>query len=238
MRRLADTPELLDGPLDDPVALAANLRDLRRFNRLFGGTRLSRQALAALVGDRTGPVTLLDVGTGGADIPVALVTRPRRHGPRLKVTAIDNRAEVLAAAVAGRADLASLDGLRLALGDGRALDDPDASQDIVHASLVLHHLEPDEAVRLLREMGRVAAVGVIVNDLARSRLAWVGAWLAGHVLTANRLTRHDAPLSVRRAYTAREMGSLMAQAGLRPIATFGGLLGHRYAIAAVPEGGR
>ncbi|MEO8230243.1 MAG: methyltransferase domain-containing protein [Chloroflexota bacterium] len=238
MRRLADTPELLDGPLDDPVALADNLRDLRRFNRLFGGTRLSRQALGALVGDRTEPVTLLDIGTGGADIPAALVTRRSGDGRRLEVTAIDSRAEVLAAAVAGRAELASLDGLRLALGDGRMLDDPDASQDVVHASLVLHHLEPDDAIRLLREMGRVAAVGVIVNDLARSRLAWVGAWLVGHVLTGNRLTRHDAPLSVRRAYTPAEMGSLMAEAGLRPVATFAGLLGHRYAIAAVPEAGR
>ncbi|MDP9483088.1 MAG: hypothetical protein M3P84_07690, partial [Chloroflexota bacterium] len=112
MRRLTDTPELLDGPLDDPVALAANLRDLRRINRLLGGTRLSRQALGALVGDRTEPVTLLDVGTGAADIPAALVTRRPRDGRRLTVTAIDRRPEVLAAAIAGRADLASLDGLR------------------------------------------------------------------------------------------------------------------------------
>jgi ubiquinone/menaquinone biosynthesis C-methylase UbiE len=238
MRRLADTPELLDGPLDDPVALAANLRDLRRINRLLGGTRLTRKALGALVGDRVGPVSLLDVGTGAADIPAALVTRPFAKGPRLTVTAIDNRAEVLAAAVAGRADLASLAGLRLAIGDGRALNDPDDSHDVVHASLVLHHLEPGEAVRFLREMGRVATLGVVVNDLARSRLAWLGAWLLGHVLTGNRLTRHDAPLSVRRAYTAGEMRALMTEAGLRPIASFGGLLGHRYAIAAVPETSR
>ena len=238
MRRLADTPELLDGPLDDPVALAANLRDLRRINRLLGGTRLSRQALGALVGQRTEPLTLLDVGTGAADIPASLVTRPLPDGPRLTVTAIDSRAEVLAAAIAGRADLASLDGLHLALGDGRALQDPDRSHDVVHASLVLHHLEPDEAIRFLGEMSRVARLGVIVNDLARSRLAWMGAWLLGHVLTGNRLTRHDAPLSVRRAYTPSEMRSLMTEAGLRPIATFGGLLGHRYAIAAVADADR
>ena len=238
MRRLADTPELLDGPLDDPVALAANLRDLRRINRLLGGTRLSRQALGALVGQRTEPLTLLDVGTGAADIPASLVTRPLPDGPRLTVTAIDSRAEVLAAAIAGRADLASLDGLHLAIGDGRALQDPDGSHDVVHASLVLHHLEPDDAIRFLGEMSRVARLGVIVNDLARSRLAWMGAWLLGHVLTGNRLTRHDAPLSVRRAYTPPEMRSLMTEAGLRPIATFGGLLGHRYAIAAVPDADR
>lgn len=238
MRRLADTPELLDGPLDDLVALAANLRDLRRINRLLGGTRLSRQALGALVGQRTEPLTLLDVGTGAADIPASLVTRPLPDGPRLTVTAIDSRAEVLAAAIAGRADLASLDGLHLAIGDGRALQDPDGSHDVVHASLVLHHLEPDDAIRFLGEMSRVARLGVIVNDLARSRLAWMGAWLLGHVLTGNRLTRHDAPLSVRRAYTPQEMRSLMTEAGLRPIATFGGLLGHRYAIAAVPDADR
>ena len=238
MRRLADTPELLDGPLDDPAALAANLRDLRRVNRLLGGTRLSRRALAALLGERTEPVSLLDVGTGAADIPAALVTRPRPDGPRLTVTAIDSRAEVLAAAVAGRADLANLDGLRLAIGDGRELGDPDGSHDVVHASLVLHHLEPDEAIRFLREMRRVARLGVIVNDLARNRLAWIGAWLIGHALTGNRLTRHDAPLSVRRAYTPSEMRSLMTEAGLRPIATFGGLLGHRYAIAAVADADR
>ncbi|MEA2537387.1 MAG: hypothetical protein QOF11_1621 [Chloroflexota bacterium] len=238
MRRLADTRELLDGPLDDPVALAANLRDLRRVNRLLGGTRLSRQALVALVGDRTDPLTVLDVGTGAADIPAELVTRPSPAGARLTVTAIDNRPEVLAAAIADRADLASLVGLRLGLGDGQALLDADGSHDVVHASLVLHHLEPDEAIRFLREMGRVAALGVIVNDLARSRLAWLGAWLIGHLLTGNRLTRHDAPLSVRRAYTLREMRELMAEAGLRPIAAFGGLLGHRYAIAAIPESRR
>jgi ubiquinone/menaquinone biosynthesis C-methylase UbiE len=238
MRRLADTRELLDGPLDDPVALAANLRDLRRINRLLGGTRLSRQALRALVGDRTEPVSLLDVGTGAADIPAALVARARVEGPPLTVTAIDSRAEVLDAAVAGHAGLASIAGLRLAIGDGRALRDGDGSHDVVHASLVLHHLEPDEAVRFLREMRRVATLGVIVNDLARNRLAWLGAWLVGHLLTGNRLTRHDAPLSVRRAYTPHEMRGLMTEAGLRPIASIGGLFGHRYAIAAVPETGR
>ena len=123
MRRLAHTPELLDGPLDDPVALADNLRDLRRVNRHLGGIALSRRALGALVADRTGSVSLLDVGTGAADIPAALVSRPLRDGPRLTVTAVDNRAEVLLAAVAGRPELASMDGLKLTIGDGRALAD-------------------------------------------------------------------------------------------------------------------
>ena len=37
MDRRTDATELLDGPLDDPAALAGNLRDLRRVNRWLGG---------------------------------------------------------------------------------------------------------------------------------------------------------------------------------------------------------
>ena len=241
MDRLADQLELLDGPLDDPVALVANLRDLARINRWFGGIRLSRQALDALLGTSTerrpGPITLLDVGTGGADIPVALQAIGRRRGQLLEVVALDSRPEVVDAALSLSPSLATRPGFRFEVGDGRSLPGADGSQDVVHASLVLHHLEPGEAVALLHEMGRVARLGIIVNDLARGRLAWLGAWVLGRTLTRGRFTRNDAPLSVRRAYTRAEMGALLGRAGLEPIASFRGAFGHRYAIAAVRRPG-
>src|SRR5258705_10685489 len=76
MDRLTGVAELLDGPLDDAAALDGNLRDLTRINRLTGGTRLSARAIDAL-GDAT---TILDVGTGAADIPMTLLTRARAAG--------------------------------------------------------------------------------------------------------------------------------------------------------------
>ena len=76
MDRLAGVVELLDGPLDDPVALAGNLLDLARINRLTGGTRLSERAIGALA-ERGRVSTILDVGTGGADIPMTLIARVR-----------------------------------------------------------------------------------------------------------------------------------------------------------------
>jgi ubiquinone/menaquinone biosynthesis C-methylase UbiE len=235
MERLATTAELMDGPLDDPVALAANLRDLRRINRLLGGIDLSRRALAALVGENNESLTMLDIGTGAADIPAALIADADRQGAQLRITAIDARPEMLETAVANEPRLSALAGLRLGVGDGRSLADPDRSFDIAHASLVLHHLEPAEAVAFLREMRRVAARGVIVNDLVRSRPGWLGAWLIGHLFTRSRFTRHDAPLSVRRAYTRAELEALLRAAGLRPVATIRGLFGHRLAIAAIAE---
>ena len=238
MDRLSHVEELLDGPLDDPAALAGNLRDLRRVNRLLGGVRLSRLAIDLLLRVAPthldlSPISIIDVGTGAVDIPVALLADARRRGRRLEVFAVDARPAVLETARAIRPALGRIAGLALGVSDGRSLPHPDRSIDIAHASLLLHHLEPDDAVAVLVEMARVARVGVVVNDLNRGRMHWLGAWLIGHLLTRNRYTRRDAPLSVRRAYTRREMRGLLAQAGLRPVGEFGGFVGHRYAIAAI-----
>ena len=232
MKRQSDAEELLDGPLDDPAALRGNLRDLERVNRWLGGAGLSARAIDALAGDRE-TLTVLDVGTGAADIPVALLARAARNGRRLQVTGVDNRPEVLAAAVARQPRLGMTPGLALHVGDGRALPFPDGSFDIVHASMLLHHLDPIAAVAVLGEMSRVARRGIVVNDLLRGRLAWLGAWLLSHVATRNRYTRYDAPLSVRRAYTVAELTSLIAAAGLRVQAsTVGGPFGHRVVLTA------
>jgi ubiquinone/menaquinone biosynthesis C-methylase UbiE len=232
MKRLAEAAELLDGPLDDPAALEGNLRDLRRINRWLGGATLSITAIEA-VAPGTADLTLLDIGTGGADIPLALVRWATRRGRRLTVVALDSRPEVLAAARRANPAVDRTPGLTLEVGDGTSLPHADGSFDIAHASLLLHHLEPDAAVALLREMGRVARRGVVVNDLERGWLAWLGAWLLGHVLTRNRYTRRDAPLSVRRAYRRDEASALVRAAGLTPVRTLRGSFGQRYAIAAV-----
>ncbi len=228
MNRLIGVVELLDGPLDDPAALVANLRDLARLNRVSGGIGLSRRAIAAL----GNPATILDVGTGGADIPIALLAAAARDRRRLTVTATDSRAEVLAAARAARPGIDRIAGLTLEIADGRGLPYPDGAFDVAHASLVIHHLEPDEAVAFLCELRRVARNGIVINDLVRGRLAWIGTWLAVHTLATGRYTRHDGPLSVRRAYSRTELVGLLGAAGLTPVATIAGFAGHRLAIAA------
>ncbi len=234
MRRLAGAHELLDGPLDDPAVLRGNLRDLARINRWLGGTAASRRALDRLLDGRTVPHTLLDVGTGGADIPMDLLRVAARRRRPLNVTAVDSRDEVIAAAHAVDPRLVGTDGLELVVSDGRTLPWPDRSFDVVHASLLVHHLEPPDALAFLREAARVARIGVIVNDLVRARHHWVGARLLVGVGTRNRYTRHDGPLSVQRAYTRMELRALLAGAALRPVAEVTALAGHRVAIAAVP----
>jgi 2-polyprenyl-3-methyl-5-hydroxy-6-metoxy-1,4-benzoquinol methylase len=86
--------------------------------------------------------------------------------------------------------------------------------DVVLCSLTLHHLPEEGVVALLRLMAELGRLGFVVSDLRRSRLAWLAAWIATHAISRNRITRHDGPLSVRRAYTPGELEGLSARAGL------------------------
>lgn len=227
MERLPSGHEHLDGDLE-PDALDGTLRDLARINRRLGGVAISRRAIATLAGP-TRSLHVLDVGTGAADIPIALLAD--HQGSVGRVTGVDHRAEIVDWA---RARHPGASGLELAVADGGSLPFADRSVDIAHASLVLHHLDPVAASSLMAEMARVARFGVIVNDLDRRTHGWVGAWLLGHLCTRNRYTRHDAPVSVRRAYRPAEVLLLAAGAGLVEIGRHWAPLRHRYALALRP----
>ncbi|HEY6807480.1 MAG TPA: methyltransferase domain-containing protein [Gemmatimonadales bacterium] len=200
--------EVLDDPGADPALVAAELRDLRRINTLFGGTRAVVQALLPLFRASPGARwTLLDVGTGSGDIPLALRRVAAAHGVTLSLVGLER---IPAAAGAARAA-----GLAAVLGDGGALPFPARSVDIVIASQVLHHFPPDIAAQWIAGFDRVARRAVVVADLRRSPAAMAGLWLAAHALRLHPATRHDGVLSLRRGYSVREFAALFRRGGVR-----------------------
>jgi ubiquinone/menaquinone biosynthesis C-methylase UbiE len=209
----SDALELLDEEHHDPAELAANLRDIRRVNQLLGGTSTTLRHLPELVAGMppSEPVTILDLATGSGDIPIALTTWAAKHGRKVTIVASDYSQEILDLA---RTQIAGHPDITLAQYDARAVPLPDGQFDIVLCALSLHHFTPDDAVQVLREMNRLARVGFILNDLRRGRLGYASAWVAARVTTRNRLTRNDAPLSVRRAYTPAELKDLLHRAGI------------------------
>lgn len=204
--------ELLDRPGVPRTELAENLADIARLNRL-GATRALLAHLAPFFARHRGPAPLrvLDLGTGGGDVPAAVVRWARARGRRVSVLALDLQPEVLACAGAAARDLPEV---RLVAGD--ALQPPVRRDgvDVALCSLTLHHLPEAAVVRLLRLMADVARLGFVVSDLRRSRLAYAAAWLTTRLISKSRLTRHDGPLSVLRAYTREELARLAGAAGL------------------------
>lgn len=204
--------ELLDAPGVDERLLAQSLRDLSRFGALLGWTRLAVRDVARVVRQqRLQAVSVLDVGTGAANVPVALARWARSRRLQMEITACDLSEPTLAIA---RAGCAGFPEIRLEQQNALALTYADQSFDLALCQGTLHHFSPDEAAAVLRELARVARRAVIVTDLQRSRLLYAGAWLLMHTLVRNPITRHDGLASIRRAYTPGEVRALAEQAGL------------------------
>ncbi len=224
----AHEEERMDLPDQDLVLLEGCLGDLRRLNRWSGGVLLTISALSRLTRDLApgAALEIVDLATGGGDFPHAMAAWARRRGLRARVLATDLNPQILDLAARGTSP-----GVEFAVADARRLPFGDGSFDVATCSLLLHHLEPDDAVLVLKEMRRVARRGVIVNDLLRSWVGYLGAHLVTRAMSENPLFRHDAPLSVRRAYTRGEIASLAARAGLFPV-RFLGIPGYRVAMVA------
>jgi ubiquinone/menaquinone biosynthesis C-methylase UbiE len=229
-----DAEELLDRAGHDATELAANLRDIRTVNRLAGGVATVLRHLPGLLNHipRGRPVEILDLATGCGDIPLSLVAWADRQSRPLQLTVTDRSPEILAEA---RRTLAGVPGVTFTVCDARAVPFPDRSFDVVLCSLSLHHFAPGEAIQVLREMDRLSRTGFILNDIRRCLAGFVAAWAASRVATRNRLTRHDMPLSVLRAYTPDELRALLRQAGMQDASVTRHLLFRMAAVHRQPD---
>lgn len=210
--RDADIREMMDEPQVEPKVLRRSLRDLRLINGLLGWRWMVVRTVARTVRRRgLRSFSLLDVASGSGDMPLAVARWARRRGLAARIVVTDVNPEIVAAA---NAHLSGTPDATAEQQDALALTYPDGSFDVALCTLALHHFAPDDAVRVLRELGRVGR-RVLVFDLVRSRLAYVGAVVLTRLPGMGAMTGHDGPASVRRAYTAPELHDLARRAGLR-----------------------
>jgi len=209
--------------MDDPHAsredLAVALRYLRTINARLGGTTAALRQFERWAQDwpRNGaPVRILDVGTGSADIPLAIARWARAAGHRVHITAVDlhpvtcDLARAYLREHGGNGGGADVD---IVQGDALRLTDmfESGSFDYAHAGLFLHHLQDIEVMTVLRIMDRLAGRGVIWNDLVRVRFPRT--MLAPFLIGAPAIVRHDAIVSVQAGFTKAEAIDLAQRAG-------------------------
>ena len=199
MKRVA-TPELLDTDCGTPAEVVASLGDLRRINRWFGGVATTEDMVWRVAREiSSSSLSLLEVAAGTGYVPQTARERLLHRGLSLQITSLDRAASHL-----------MNNGRRAVAGDALALPFRDSSFDLLSSNLFAHHLSPPELVHFAEEGLRVCRVAVLINDLVRNPLH-MSLVYAGMPLYRSRLTRHDAPASVRQAYTVDEMQSLLAQ---------------------------
>lgn len=207
--------------MDDPEVPSAELQRslmfLRFVNKAWGGR-------SALIGrlrawskrwpnDR--PISLLDIATGSADLPIAVAQWARRTGRTVRVVAIDAHEKTLAEAREQVNNAGLNQWIEVHQADALRLTDlyQPAQFDYVHAGLFLHHLPDVEVLTMLRIMERLASKGIIWNDLIRS--GWNTFIVGTATIGQPRIIKHDARVSVEAAFTKAEVLDFRNRLGLQ-----------------------
>lgn len=204
MRRVV-VDEWLDADKGSEQDVQRSLRDLQRINSLFGGvssTAAMIREVAREAGTRS--LSLLEVASGAGFVPRA-AQNWLAGDVELEVSLLDRAKSHLPA-----------NGIPTYVGDVLALPFPDNSFDLISCGLFLHHLDPENVKRFARESLRVARRAVLISDLIRSRLHLTLAQLS-LPLYRSPITWHDAPASIRAAYTRNEVRVMLADCGARKV---------------------
>jgi hypothetical protein len=203
-----DEPEWLDLGVSQ-AAMRANLADLGRINRYFGGLRALTDHLYPLLEASSSPQTIVDIGTGSADVPAVVARWAQMHQLNVRIIGMDIAAAHLSVA---RERTKELQNIRLLQADATNLPFAPDEVDYLISSLFFHHLSPEQIIGLLRSAFACARRGIIISDLTRGRLPLMGFKLIEPFFSA--VTRHDGEVSIRRAYTPAEFVAFAEAAGL------------------------
>jgi 2-polyprenyl-3-methyl-5-hydroxy-6-metoxy-1,4-benzoquinol methylase len=210
MKRQFDphTLELMDRPQSVSAELERDLHNIRRFNRWFGSYALISFFLRRWI--RPGArLRIVDLATGSGDIPRLIADYARKIGAEVRIDALDQQAATLEIA-----KKLSLRYPNIAFIQANLLEwAPPEPYDIVLCTMALHHFSEQDAVRVLGRGREFSRKFVLVSDLRRGLLGMIGVYFLTATIFREPMTKHDAQLSMARAFSFSEMRSLAQRAG-------------------------
>lgn len=172
------------------------LKLLGRINQLLGGFNSTKRAFQQL-----NPSSILEIGCGGG----YLCKRLHQWFPDAQITGIDLCPE----AIVHAQRLFSEENITFQ----EQIDYPNGHFDVVTTMLVCHHMTDEELITFLKESYRISQQAVIINDLHRHLLAYLGFSFIAPFLFPNRLIWHDGRLSIKRSFRKHEWITLLKKAG-------------------------
>ena len=198
----------MDDPALDAGTYTEVLHDLAQVNSVTLARRPTLDFLSRAVGERKS-IRVLDVGFGDGDMLRAIRSWADRRGIEAELVGVDLNSRSVAAARERTPSTMKID-----YRTGDYADLAGEGWDCVVSSLVAHHMTRDQLVQFLRFMDGEARMGWFVNDLRRSRFAWLGYPLLARLLNWHPIVRHDGRLSIARSYRREEWAPILASAAV------------------------
>jgi ubiquinone/menaquinone biosynthesis C-methylase UbiE len=185
--------------------------ELQRVNRWLGDARALRTSLLAdIVRAQLNTFSVLDVGAGSGELLRVVAEWAADNQYNAHLTGVELNARS-AHAIADHSASIEINSVR---ADAFVLPFADNQFDYSICSLFLHHFESEQAVKILRELNRVARREVLVIDLHRHPISYYFYTTIGKLLFHNRLIREDGALSILRGFKPAELETIALQAGL------------------------
>jgi methyltransferase family protein len=196
-------PEILDRlTVDDPRAIQSR-RDLRKINAFMGHAGIVTRAMRTA---RPMPRHVVELGAGDGSLLLRVARRLGRSHVRIRAVLVDRHPSVSAETRAAFRALGwDVEAQQSDVFDWLLRPQPE-SAGLMLANLFLHHFHDGDLATLFASASRQASRFIACEPL-RSRTALAGAALL-FLIGCNKVTRHDADVSVRAGFRDRELSAL------------------------------
>ena len=205
-------PEIMDDLGCSGPVIGQTLRELEFINKWLGGNAVTTGALKSLIRrwPRQKELRIADLGCGGGDMLRVIHSQTTRMGFRASLIGIDANPEIIAYARTNLKDIPDAEFLSLDIFSDAFRE---LKFDVVIGTLFFHHFSSDSLTRFLSELKPRVALGIVINDIHRHYLAYHSIRLLTRVFSKSFMVKHDAPVSVARAFSRAELVEILKQAG-------------------------
>jgi len=206
--------ELMDSDETDFATFRDCLIDLAKVNRLTLAYRPTLRFFTDLARagrlPRDRAVSVVDVGSGFGDMLRKIDHWAAPRGLRLDLAGVD--LNPWSARTAGEVTLPDRP---IRYVTANVFDfSPRRPIDIVISSLFTHHLDDASLIRFVAWMEANSTIGWFVNDLRRHPLPYHAFRIAARALRFHHFVQHDGPISIARAFDARDWRDTLDAAGV------------------------
>ncbi|SHI24724.1 methyltransferase domain-containing protein [Leeuwenhoekiella palythoae] len=207
------TPELMDDPHVDEATLKAALAEVTRVNKYLGGQQVTLEGLRYFF-DRfpQKSYTILDVGCGDGAMLRSIANFARKRSIAVKLIGIDINPKSIALAQKRSQDFPEVS---FQVQDVFKLNETHLEIDIITSTLTMHHFTDTEILKFLAQFLKLANLGIVINDLQRSTIAYRLFQAYSRVFMRSAMARHDGLISIERAFTKNELLSFTSKLGVQ-----------------------
>ena len=204
--------ELMDDFSIQGDLLRDTLDQLGRINKWLGGNKITLGGIKILLKNQSKnrTITIVDIGCGHGDMLRQVAEFGRANGYQFKLMGIDANKDAIAYANQLSQPYEEIVYLS---GDIFSEEFKTLQCDIALCTLFLHHFSDSDIISLLKQLRSQASLGIVVNDLQRSELAYGLFRLLGIVIS-NPMVKQDGLTSILRAFKKEEIVKISEQLNL------------------------